>query len=105
MEIIAGLMELKPDSQNDIENWSNFINNHKEKALETLRNESVEVESFFYIQIDGKDYLLTYQRVQDVNKSREVFEKSDNEVDVVHRKFKECWGKGNRAKLLVDLSI
>jgi biotin operon repressor len=105
MEVIAGVIELAPDSEEQIKNWSGYINTHIEQALQTLRDEGVEVESFFHLHLDGKDYLLTYQRVADSKKSHEVFSVSESEVDRVHREFKKSWLKGHKAKLLVDLAM
>ncbi|MGC1245902.1 MAG: DUF6176 family protein [Spirulinaceae cyanobacterium] len=40
MEIIAGVIELKPNSMERVEDWAKTINERINEAVATLRNES-----------------------------------------------------------------
>ena len=104
MEIIAGLIELKPNSMAKVEEWAKTINDRKDEATETLKDEGVMLESYFHLELAGKDYLLTYMRAESIAKAQDVVKSSQHAIDVYHQSFKnETWLKGTRAKLLVDL--
>ena len=47
MEIFARLIELKPSTSEQVQDWAKFINEHRLTALETLRAEGVMIESWF----------------------------------------------------------
>ena len=104
MEIIAGVIELKPDSMERVEEWAKTLNERIDEAIETLKDEGVELESWFHLNLDGKDYLLSYMRADSLNKAQEVVKTSKHKIDAYHQQFKkDTWLKGTRAKLLVDL--
>ncbi|MGJ3255708.1 MAG: DUF6176 family protein [Alcanivorax sp.] len=108
MDVIAGLIELKPNSDEEVKDWTVFIEAHREQALESLRAEGVSIESWFSLTLAGKDYLLCYMRADSIEKSQQVMEDSDNPVDARHRQFKEnAWVRGShvKTKLLVDLTV
>ncbi|MCG8393784.1 MAG: DUF6176 family protein [Pseudomonadales bacterium] len=107
MDVIAGLIELKPGSASEVEDWKNFIDSHREQALKSLRAEGVNIESWFSLRLDGKDYLLCYMRADSIEKSQQVMAASANPVDARHRQFKEnAWVRGSHVQttLLVDLA-
>ncbi|MEQ3636173.1 DUF6176 family protein [Alcanivorax sp.] len=107
MDVIAALIELKPNSENEVHDWKAFIENHKEQALESLRAEGVCVESWFSLALEGKDYLLCYMRADSIKQSQHVMADSSNPVDTRHRQFKEnawVWGGQVKTELLVDLA-
>ena len=106
MEILARLIELKPGTSEQVQDWAKFINEHRVTALETLRTEGVTIESWFSLSLLGKDYLLCYMRVDSMAKAEKVAADSSNPVDVYHQQFKvNTWvrGAGSEGKLLVDL--
>lgn len=106
MDVIAGLIELQPNSDEAVKDWKAFIEDHREQALESLRAEGVSVESWFSLTLDGKDYLLCYMRADAIKTSQQVMAGSSNPVDEQHRRFKEdawVWGSQIKAELLVDL--
>jgi len=95
MDIVANLIELKPDSAADIEAWRNHIEAHRDEALQTLRNEGVAVESWFLFHLEDKDYLLAYMRADSIDRARKVAAQSTDALDVYHRAFKDkTWVKG-----------
>lgn len=106
MEIIARLIELKPGTTEQVQDWAKFINEHRLTALETLRAEGIMIESWFALSLNDKDYLLCYMRVDSMSKAEQVAAGSSNPVDVYHQQFKvNTWvqGTGGEGKLLVDL--
>ena len=107
MEIAARLIELKPNSASRVEDWAEFINQHREQALATLRAEGVSIESWFAVKLNGKDYLLCYMRAESIEDAEQVAAESENPVDAYHQQFKvDTWvrGAGADGQLLVDLS-
>lgn len=107
MDVIAGLIELQPNSDEEVKDWKAFIEAHREQALESLRAEGVSIESWFSLTLAGKDYLLCYMRADSIEESQQVMADSDNPVDARHRQFKEnawVWGSHVKTELLVDLN-
>ncbi len=104
MDIVAGVIELKPNSMGIVEDWTKTINGRIEEAVATLEDEGVLIESWFHLCLDGKDYLLSYMRAESIQKSSEVFKNSEHDIDAIHQQFKNsAWGAHTSAKLLVDL--
>ena len=58
METAAGLIKLKPNSKTTVDNWRKALRERRDEAIATLRDEGVQVESWFELQIAGEDYLL-----------------------------------------------
>lgn len=84
MEAAAGLIKLKPNVKEDVEDWSNTIKARRDEALQTLRDEGVAVESWFQVEIEGAPYLLWYMRADSIERVWEVAAKSDHEIDAYH---------------------
>ncbi len=104
MEIIAGVIELKPDSLEQVEEWAATLNERVDEAVATLRDEGVQLESWFHLSLDGKDYLLSYMRADSFEKAQKVVKTSAHAIDAYHQQFKkDTWLGGTRARLLVDL--
>jgi hypothetical protein len=107
VEIMARLIELKPNSAEKVQAWAEHINAHRADALASLKSEGVSVESWFSLSLDGKEYLLCYMRADSMEKSQQVAANSENPVDAYHQQFKvDTWVRGGGAvgQLLVDLS-
>lgn len=104
MEIVAGVIELKPKSMEKVEAWAQTINERIDEAVATLKDEGVQLESWFHLSLDGKDYLLSYMRTDSLKKAQNTVKHSKHPIDSYHQKFKkDTWLGGTRAKLLVDL--
>jgi len=107
VETIVRLIELKPNSEQKVQAWSEHINAHRADALASLRAEGVSTESWFAVSLEGKEYLLCYMRAKSIEGSQQVAAKSENPVDAYHQQFKvDTWvrGAGAVGRLLVDLS-
>jgi hypothetical protein len=107
MQIFAELIELKPGSSKRVEEWAEHVRANREQAEETLRAEGVAVESWFALSIEGKDYLLSYMRVESMEEAQRVVGESQHPIDAYHQQFKiDTWVRGGGAvgALLVDLT-
>ena len=93
MESTAGLLKLKPDCEEELEEWRQTLNSRKAEVLETLRQERVDLECWFRVDIEGEAYLLWFIRTESLAKAREIFANSENDIDAFHaeamRKMKD----------------
>jgi Family of unknown function (DUF6176) len=104
MDVVANIIELKPNSLDRVEEWAMTLNKRADEAIETLRDEGVKIESWFHLSLDGKDYLLCYMRVKSIKKACEVVQSSPHAIDAYHQQFKkDTWVTGKPVRLLVDL--
>ena len=105
MEIKCVVIELKPNSLERVKEWADFIKNNEDVALETLENETVTVENFFFVTLKEQDYLIGYMRAKSFEVASNAVKESLLAIDVYHKKFqKDVWGNGTRAELMVNLS-
>lgn len=107
MDVRANLIKLKKNYGDRVSEWASTINARKVEALDTLRDEGVQVESWFLLTLGGEDYLLSYMRSEDLKRAREVAGRSRHEIDAFHQRFKrDTWARGSvtELQLLVDLS-
>lgn len=105
MDVSCVIIELKPSSLVRAKEWAAFILDNKEEALATLENEGVTIESFFFLTMESKDYLVGYMRAKSMEHAHEVVKHSLSQVDAYHQQFKkDAWVGGIRAELMFDLS-
>ena len=106
MDVKAVLIRLKPDTATQVADWQARILQLKEQAIESIRNEGIEVESWFQVIIANEQYLLAYIRTADIARAQAIGAQSTLEVDAVHRQFKlDTWDPSCMidCELLVDL--
>lgn len=104
MDVIASIIELKPNSVDRLEAWAKTLNERADEAIATLQDEGVELESWFHLSLAGKDYLLCYMRAQSIEKAQEIVKSSPHAIDAYHQQFKkETWAGSKAARLLIDL--
>ncbi len=103
MDVISVLIKLKIDAMQNVEDWKNELNNRKDEAIVTLKNERVSIESWFHFNIEGSDYLMVYMRSDDMQYAQHAFKESQSDIDQYHQAFKKNWEKGIKGTLLVDL--
>jgi hypothetical protein len=104
MDVVASIIELKPNSLDRVEEWATTLNKCADEAIATLQDEGVKIESWFHLSLDDKDYLLCYMRTESIKKAHQAVRFSPHAIDAYHQKFKEdTWGVGKSARLLVDL--
>lgn len=87
MEIASGLIRLKPGADEKIEVWRNTISSRIKEAVDTLKDEGVEIESWFKVEIEGKHYLLWYMRAESVARAFEVSQQLKHPIDQFHYKL------------------
>lgn len=97
-------IKLKPNSLEKVEEWAKTINNRKDEALVTLRDEGVILETVFLDQTSDGDFLIYVMKAESFEKVKGTFEKSVHAIDEFHQNFKaETWEDGKKLKLLIDL--
>ena len=84
MEIASGLIKLKPSSGAKVEEWRDTMRSRIDEALATLKDEGVEIESWFTVEIDGQDYLLWYMRAESIAHAFESSQKFQHDIDRYH---------------------
>ncbi len=103
MDIGAVLIKLKPNTQDNLEEWRLAINKRKEEAIETLKAEGVFIESWFTVELETEIHLIAYMRAKSIPEAQKIAKSSQFDIDKVHKKFKTIWEKVYPATLLVDL--
>lgn len=97
-------IKLKPDSIEKVRTWAKTINERRDEALATLRDEGVILESVFLDQNSEGDFLIYVMKAESFERAMETFEKSVHAIDEYHQNFKkECWEDGKRLEMLIDL--
>lgn len=97
-------IKLKPDSLEKVREWAKTINERKDEALETLRDEKVILETVFLDQNSEGDFLIYVMKAASFAKARQAVQKSIHSIDEYHQNFKrECWEDGKRLEVLIDL--
>ena len=84
METAAGLIKLKPNTGETVEQWRSTIEARRAEALQTLRDEGVSIESWFQLEIAGEPYLLWYMRADSIAQVWEIAAKSQYDIDAYH---------------------
>lgn len=84
MEFASGLIRLKPGSERRVEEWRSTIASRLEEAAATLKDEDVQVESWFTIEIKDEKYLLWYLRAKSIKRVFEVSQKLKHPIDKFH---------------------
>jgi hypothetical protein len=84
MEIASGLIRLKPNTNEKVEEWRNTLSERLEESLATLRDEGVEIESWFKVEIEGQAYLLWYMRAESIQRAFEVSQTLKHPIDKFH---------------------
>ena len=97
-------IKLKPDSLERVREWAQTINERKDEALETLRDESVFIEAVFLDSTEHGDFLISFMKAESFEKARKAVEGSLHSIDEYHRQFKrDVWVEVKQLETLVDL--
>jgi hypothetical protein len=84
MEYASGLIKLKPGSEERVEEWRSTIASRLDEAAATLKDEDVQVESWFTMEISGEKYLLWYLRAKSIKRVFEVSQRLEHPIDKFH---------------------
>lgn len=105
MDTVCALIKLKKETKKQVQAWAKYMMENKEEALESLKNESVLIESVFYHEIDNTPYLIYYMKADDMQQAKQVAKQSTLAVDAYHKQFKkDCWEQVTETELLLDLN-
>jgi hypothetical protein len=97
-------IRLKPDSIEKTRMWAKTLNERKDEALATLRDESVILEAVFLDQTAEGDFLIYVMKAESFERAKEAVQKSVHPIDEYHQNFKrECWTGGKPLEMLLDL--
>ena len=97
-------IKLKPNALPRVRQWAAEINRRRDEALETLRDESVTLESVFLDSTPEGDFLIYFMKADDFAGAQEAARRSVRAIDAYHREFKrETWDGGTQLELLIDL--
>jgi hypothetical protein len=104
MEYASGLIKLKPGSQEKVEKWRSAITSRLDEAAATLKDEDVQVESWFRIEISGEKYLLWHLRARSFRRVFEVSRELKHPIDKFHYDVMEAITAANIiAEPLIDM--
>ena len=84
MEITAGLIKLKANAAQSVDDWQKRLSSSMDEVISSLKNEGVEIESWFRITIDDNNYLLWYMRAESVERAVNIFQNSTAAIDKFH---------------------
>ncbi|MBU2970886.1 hypothetical protein KO527_16160 [Pseudoalteromonas sp. C2R02] len=84
MEYASGLIQLKPNTEDKVEHWRSVIASRLDEAAATLQDEEVQIESWFKIEIDNKQYLLWYLRAKSIQQVFEISMQLKHPIDKFH---------------------
>ncbi len=103
MQTFFAKYKIKDNSRDSIREWADFLNKHKEQALESLCNERVAFElAALDEQSDGL-YLVYAIKAEDINDAFEILRDSKREIDVFHKKIlSEILEKPQKLQILID---
>lgn len=97
-------IKLKPNSLEKVREWQRTINDRKDEALATLRDEGVILETVFLDQTSEGDFFIYVMKAKSFKKVKEAYEKSVHAIDEYHRKFmSETYETREELELLIDL--
>lgn len=98
-------IRLKANSLARVREWAAELTRRRDEALETLRDETVIIESVFLDSTPDGDFLLYFMKAENFERAREAAQQnSPHAIDEYHREFKrETWEDGARLELLIDL--
>src|ERR687886_238111 len=80
-------IKLKPNSIERVREWAETLNRRRDEAIETLRDETVVVESVFLDRTEQGDFLIYFMKAESFEKSSLAAETSSHSIDEYHRKF------------------
>lgn len=91
----AAVIRLLPGSLPAVNGWRLAMNARLDEAIESIREEEVQFESWFLFNWDDQDYLFAYMRRASIPQNKSG---STLPIDAVHRDFKKCWDRSLRVQ-------
>lgn len=104
MEVAAGLIKLKPNTSDDVQEWRETLQERRAEVLTTLRQEGVALEAWFETEINGEPYLLWVMQAECLSEARRVFKNSTHDIDAFHlEKMMRMGDDQIEATLLIEM--
>lgn len=104
--VLCNRIKLRPGSLERVREWAETLNERRDEALATLRDEGVTIESAFLERATDGDFLIIYMRASDLDSAVGAAAHSAHPIDAYHQEFKrEAWQGGEALELLVDLVL
>ncbi|MBS9777789.1 MAG: ABC transporter substrate-binding protein [Gammaproteobacteria bacterium] len=91
MNVVLYKLEVIQGKEAIAEEWLAFLHKNKEKALKTLENEQVFIETYFKETVQNTTYIYLYIVCKDLEYANNTAMNSTDPVDVKHLEYmKEC---------------
>ena len=89
--------EIKPEQKENLKDWGEkLMNERKEEAVKTLKQENIELEAVFLAELDGKTYFICID---------ETGEGGKDPVDMsedINQKHRKILGKAFKKRNVAD---
>ncbi|MFE1745393.1 DUF6176 family protein [Coleofasciculus sp. H7-2] len=96
-------IRIKPGLTIPVIGWLKNLNNQLDEVRELLRNEGILIESIFLERSKDGDFLILYQKAEDLSKASEAFYHSSSPLALATQKFiSETWGDIQPLELVID---
>lgn len=96
-------IKIKDGKISNVYEWKEYLNNHKDEVLQSLRQEGVFIESVFLDKQGSDNYLIYYMKFQNLEKANAAFSQSNLNVDKYHAQFKkDTFADKQELELLVE---
>lgn len=96
-------IKIKDGTISKVYEWKEYLNNHKEEVLQSLKQEGVFIESVFLDKQGSDNYLIYYMKFQNLEKAKIAFGHSNLNVDKYHAQFKQdTWAERQELELLIE---
>jgi hypothetical protein len=78
-------MRLQPGSLPRVREWAAEVTRRRDEVMETLRDETVRIESAFLDSTEAGDFLVYYLRADDLDRCNEAARTSTRPIDKYHQ--------------------
>lgn len=101
----SGLIKLTSGTSPAIEQWREATCARMEEVARALREDEIQIESWFTIEIAGQNYLLWYMRAKSIQRALLAMKDLRRPIDKFHFDFLTNVTEANIvAKPLIDLT-
>lgn len=102
----CGVIELAEQSETEVQTWVAHMEAHRADVNAVFADAGIELESFFLTRLQGKDYLISYIRIVDVERAHRAHleaARSTNPTTQANERFRNAvWRSVFEARLLFD---
>lgn len=103
MPVRCRRVRLKAGSLPRVREWAAEVTRRRDEVVETLRDETVRIESAFLDSSEAGDFLVYYLRADDLERCDEAARTSTHPIDKYHQDaMKAVTESGRELELLID---